>query len=40
VVLRQNGRATVRIPFRYTKVEIGTDQDNFFVQSGDIIVVP
>jgi polysaccharide export outer membrane protein len=40
VILRQNGRTTVRIPFRYTKVEIGTDQDNFFVQSGDIIVVP
>ena len=40
VVLRQNGRTTVRIPFRYTKVEIGTEQDNFFVESGDIIVVP
>ena len=40
VVLRQNGRTTVRIPFRYTKVEVGTEQDNFFVESGDIIVVP
>ncbi len=40
VVLRQNGRTTVRIPFRYSKVEIGTEQDNFFVESGDIIVVP
>lgn len=40
VVLRQNGRTTVRIPFRYTKLEIGTEQDNFFVESGDIIVVP
>jgi polysaccharide export outer membrane protein len=40
VVLRHNGRTTVRIPFRYTKVEIGTDQDNFSVESGDIIVVP
>jgi polysaccharide export outer membrane protein len=40
VVLRQNGRTTVRIPFRYTKLEIGTEQDNFFVEPGDIIVVP
>jgi len=40
VILRQNGRTTVRIPFRYTKLEIGTDQDNFFVEPGDIIVVP
>jgi polysaccharide biosynthesis/export protein len=40
VVLRQNGRTPVRIPFRYSKVETGTDQDNFFVESGDIIVVP
>jgi polysaccharide biosynthesis/export protein len=40
VILRQNGRTTVRIPFRYTKLEIGTEQDNFFVEPGDIIVVP
>jgi polysaccharide export outer membrane protein len=40
VVLRQNGRTTVRIPFRYTRVEVGTDQDNFKLEPGDIIVVP
>jgi polysaccharide export outer membrane protein len=40
VVLRQNGGTTVRIPFRYTKVEAGTDQDNFALEPGDIIVVP
>jgi hypothetical protein len=40
VVLRQNGRTTVRIPFRYTKVETGTEQDNFMLEPGDIIVVP
>jgi polysaccharide export outer membrane protein len=40
VVLRRNGRTAVRIPFRYTRVETGADQDNFFVESGDIIVVP
>ena len=40
VVLRQNGGTTVRIPFRYTKVETGTEQDNFVLEPGDIIVVP
>jgi polysaccharide export outer membrane protein len=40
VVLRQNGGTTVRIPFRYTKVEAGTDQHNFALEPGDIIVVP
>ena len=30
-----------RIPFQYRKItEVGTEQDNFFVESGDIIVVP
>ncbi|MGH9257383.1 MAG: polysaccharide biosynthesis/export family protein [Vicinamibacterales bacterium] len=40
VVLRQNGATTKRIPFNYRKVAEGSEQDNFFVQSGDIIVVP
>ncbi len=40
VVLRQNGAATTRIPFNYRKVAEGHDQDNFYVRSGDIIVVP
>jgi polysaccharide export outer membrane protein len=40
VVLRQNGKATKRIPFNYRKVAEGTEQDNFVVQPGDIIVVP
>jgi polysaccharide export outer membrane protein len=40
VVLRQSGGAKVRIPFRYTKVETGTEQDNFALEPGDIIVVP
>jgi polysaccharide biosynthesis/export protein len=40
VVLRQNGTPTTRITFNYRKITDGTDQDNFFVQAGDIIVVP
>jgi polysaccharide export outer membrane protein len=40
VVLRQNGATTTRIPFNYRKVAEGHDQDNFYVRSGDIIVVP
>jgi polysaccharide export outer membrane protein len=39
VVLRQNG-TPARITFNYRKIADGTDQDNFFVQAGDIIVVP
>jgi polysaccharide export outer membrane protein len=40
VVLRQNGKTTKRIPFNYRKVAEGSEQDNFVVQPGDIIVVP
>jgi polysaccharide biosynthesis/export protein len=40
VVLRQDGSTTTRIPFNYRKVADGSDQDNFFVKAGDIIVVP
>jgi polysaccharide export outer membrane protein len=40
VVLRQNGATTTRIPFNYRKVADGSDQENFFVKPGDIIVVP
>lgn len=40
VVLRQNGTATSRIPFNYRKVAEGSEQDNFYVRPGDIIVVP
>jgi polysaccharide export outer membrane protein len=40
VVLRQNGPATNRIPFNYRKVAEGSEQDNFYVRPGDIIVVP
>jgi polysaccharide export outer membrane protein len=40
VVLRQNGATTIRIPFNYRKVADGSEQENFFVKPGDIIVVP
>jgi polysaccharide export outer membrane protein len=40
VVLRQNGNETQRIPFNYRKVAEGSEQDNFYVRPGDIIVVP
>lgn len=39
-VLRQSGGTTERIPFNYRKIVEGNGQDNFFVQPGDIIVVP
>jgi polysaccharide export outer membrane protein len=40
VVLRQNGSTTTRVPFNYKKVADGSEQENFFVKPGDIIVVP
>jgi polysaccharide export outer membrane protein len=40
VVLRQSGSTTTRIPFNYRKVAEGSEQENFFVKPGDIIVVP
>jgi len=40
VVLRQNGTTTTRIPFNYRKVAEGSEQDNFSVRPGDIVVVP
>ena len=40
-VLRQKKDGTSeRIPFNYRKIVDGNGQDNFFVQPGDIIVVP
>jgi polysaccharide export outer membrane protein len=39
VVHRQNGTTVTRLPFNYTRVADGKDE-NFFVQPGDIIVVP
>jgi polysaccharide biosynthesis/export protein len=40
VVLRQQNGTASRIAFNYRKITDGSEQDNFFVQPGDIIVVP
>ena len=40
VVLRRSRRTVTRIPFNYRRIADGSEQDNFFVQPGDIIVVP
>jgi len=40
VILRQTGSTTQRIPFNYRKVAEGSEQENFLVKAGDIIVVP
>jgi polysaccharide export outer membrane protein len=39
VVLRQNGTGTTRIPFNYSRVA-NSEQENFYVRPGDVIVVP
>jgi polysaccharide export outer membrane protein len=39
VILRQNGAGTTRIPFNYSKVA-NSEQENFYVRPGDVIVVP
>jgi polysaccharide export outer membrane protein len=41
VVLRQNGTgAATRIAFNYRKIADGSEQDNFLLRPGDIVVVP
>jgi hypothetical protein len=39
VVHRQNASGTTQLPFNYSRVADGK-AENFFVQPGDIIVVP
>ena len=39
VILRPNGKAMTRIPFNYNKVT-GGEQENFYLQNGDIVLVP
>jgi len=39
VVLRPNGKGTQRVPFNYNKV-IASEQDNFYLEPGDIVLVP
>ena len=41
VVLRQDGTSLKRIPFSYKKVVSGnSEQDNFYLRRGDIVLVP
>ncbi len=41
VILRPDGKTMKRIPFNYNKViAAGGEQENFFLQPGDIILVP
>jgi polysaccharide export outer membrane protein len=41
VILRPNGKTMTRIPFNYNKViASGGEEDNFYLQPGDIVLVP
>jgi polysaccharide export outer membrane protein len=40
VVLRRGPRTTLRLPFDYSRVTSSGEEENFFLQPGDIIVVP
>jgi protein involved in polysaccharide export with SLBB domain len=41
VILRPNGKAMTRIPFNYNKaITSGGDEENFYLQPGDIVLVP
>ena len=41
VVLRPTGKTMTRIPFNYNKmVSSGGEEDNFYLQPGDIVLVP
>jgi len=40
-VLRPDGSVQKRLPFNYNKaVSAGGEQENFYLQAGDIVVVP
>jgi polysaccharide export outer membrane protein len=41
VVLRPDGKNTTRLPFNYNKaVSASGEQENFYLRTGDIVVVP
>jgi hypothetical protein len=41
VILRPNGKGMTRIPFNYNKViASGGEDENLYLQSGDIVLVP
>jgi polysaccharide biosynthesis/export protein len=40
LILRQDGTATKRIPVNYNKIISSTAEDDFYLQPGDVVVVP
>jgi len=38
LILHPDGKAMKKIPFNYNK--IGSDQENFYLRNGDVVVVP
>ena len=41
VILRPNGKTMTRVPFNYNKVTAaGGEEENFYLQPGDIVLVP
>jgi polysaccharide export outer membrane protein len=41
VVLRKDGKTMKRVPFNYSKViAAGGESENFYLRSGDIVLVP
>lgn len=40
VIIRQDGTTTKRIPVNYNKIVSSSSEDDFFLQPGDVVVVP
>ena len=40
LILRQDGTATKRIPVNYNKIISSSSEDDFYLQPGDVVVVP
>ena len=40
VILRQDGPGTKRIPVNYNKIISSSSEDDFYLQPGDVVVVP
>jgi len=40
VIIRQDGATTKRIPVNYNKIITTSSEDDFFLQPGDVVVVP
>jgi polysaccharide export outer membrane protein len=41
VILRRNGKSMTRVPFNYNKVvSSGGEEENFYLQPGDVVLIP